>query len=147
MLMLWAPVQFAGYFISRPVGRLIDRVGERAVLLAYYGCMVVVFAGYALIDNVYVLCALFVLDGTFFILAMAQTTYVNRIAPKDEHTATLSAGIAFNHVASVAMPLVGGWLWMLGYQWTFAVGAVAAAASLPIVMRMPRRPAAPAAAA
>ena len=35
-----------------------------------------------------------------------MTTYVNRIAPRSEHTPTLSMGVAANHVAAVTMPLV-----------------------------------------
>ena len=71
---------------------------------------------------------------------MAQTTYVNRIAPPSEHTATLSMGVAMHHVAAASMPLFGGILWKFaGHEWTFLIGALAAAASIPVVMRLPRR--------
>jgi hypothetical protein len=43
-------------------------------------------------------------------------------------------GVASNHVAAVMMPLVGGILWVkLGYEWTFFVGAFAAAVSVVVV--------------
>jgi fucose permease len=83
---------------------------------------------------------LFVLDGGLFTLAMAMTTYVSRIAPSDEHTATLSLGVAINHIAAVAMPLAGGWLWAkAGYEWTFVLGAMALVVSLYAAMRLPGR--------
>ena len=139
MLLLWLAVQAIGYFTSPWVGRLIDRVGERRVLLAYFTSTTVLFVGYALIPIAGVLYVLFVVDSALFVLAMAMTTYVNRIAPPSEHTATLSMGVAMNHVAAVLMPLVGGLLWMhYGYTWTFLAGALASVLSLPAVWYVPR---------
>jgi hypothetical protein len=146
MLGMWIAVQAAGWFLSPLAGRLIDRAGERKVLTIYYTCLVFVFVGYAFLGNPYLLSALFVTDGVFFALAMALTTYVRRLAPPQEHTPTLSMGVAMNHVAAVSMPLVGGFLWKyLGHQWTFGIGAAAAALSLIPVSFLPGR--APAAAA
>lgn len=137
ILFMWLIVQAVGWTASPLVGRLIDRVGERRILIFYFSSLTLFFTGYAFIDNVYVLYALFTLDNSFFIFAMAMTTYVRKIAPPAEHTATLSAGVAANHVASVTMPLVGGYLWYkLGYQWPFFVGAAAAAASVLAAMRV-----------
>jgi predicted MFS family arabinose efflux permease len=138
MLLLWGIIQVIGYFASPWVGRLIDRVGERRVLVAYYASIILVFIGYAAIGNVYVLYALFVADSVLFMLAMALTTYVNRIAPPSDHTQTLSMGVAMNHVAAVSMPFVGGLLWKyLDYHWTFTVGALAAAMSAVAALRVP----------
>jgi predicted MFS family arabinose efflux permease len=140
MLMLWGGVQVIGYFTSPRVGKLIDRVGERRILTFYFSCLMLFFLGYALVENVYVLYGLFVVDSAFFVFAMALTTYVNRIAPPEEHTPTLSMGVAMNHVAAVSMPLVGGFAWKyLGYSWTFAFGAMAAAISVFVARRIPPR--------
>jgi predicted MFS family arabinose efflux permease len=131
MLILYIIVQVIAYFASPRVGRLIDRIGERRVLVIYYVGLIGVFAGYALVRSVYVLYALFIADSVLWMLVMALTTYVNRIAPASEHTPTLSMGVAMNHVAAVTMPLVGGILWThVGYQWTFAVGALAVVLSI-----------------
>jgi len=139
MLALWMVAQGVGYFGSPYVGRLVDRIGERRVLIAYYASIVFVFVGYAFVPNVYLLYFLFVSDSALFMLAMATTTYVNRIAPASEHTPTLSMGVAMNHVAAVAMPLAGGFLWKyLGYQYAFGLGAVAAALSVVAATFVPR---------
>jgi MFS family permease len=148
LLLLWGTVQVVGYFASPPVGRLIDRVGERRILVFYYLCLSVFFVGYATIRHPWVLYALFVVDNAFFVFAMSLTTYVNRIAPKRELTLTLSMGVAMNHVAAVTMPLVGGLLWSyLGYQWAFLLGVAAAVLSVLAALRVPRhmphRPAPP----
>jgi MFS family permease len=139
MLILWIAIQAIGWVASPPVGRLIDRIGERRTLVFYFACLTLFFIGYAVIQNKFVLYAVYVVNGAFVVFSMALTTYVNRIAPPREHTPTLSMGVAMNHVAAVLMPLVGGLLWKFaGYQWTFFVGAAAAALSVLGALRLPR---------
>jgi predicted MFS family arabinose efflux permease len=138
MLILGGITQVIGSVASPRVGKLIDRIGERRVLVFYYSTIILVFLGYAWIPNVWVLYSLFILDSVLFMSAMALTTYVNRIAPKNEHTQTLSMGIAMNHVAAVAMPALGGLVWKYtDYPWTFMVGAAAAVLSLVVTFRIP----------
>jgi predicted MFS family arabinose efflux permease len=139
ILILAAVIQGIGYFTSSRVGKLIDRVGERRVLIFYYAFVTVMFLGYAFLRGKYILYAVYVLDNATFVFNTGLTTYVNKIAPPSEHRPTLSMGVAANHVASVSMPFLGGILWTtLGYQWAFLVGIPAAAASIAIVSRMPR---------
>jgi predicted MFS family arabinose efflux permease len=143
MIVLWAAIQCVGYFLSPRVGKLIDKVGERWVLTLYYVLVTFFFIGYAFIKNIYPLYGIFVADSATFAFANALTTYVNRIAPPNEHTPTLSMGVAMNHIASVSMPFIGGILWnRLGYQWAFLIGLPAAAVSIAIVRRLPGKGAA-----
>jgi MFS family permease len=140
MIVLWAAVQGIGFVLSPRVGRLIDRVGEKRILTLYYALVTVFFVGYAFLKVRYVLFGVFVADGATFAFNTGLTTYVNKIAPKSDHTPTLSMGVAMNHVASVTMPFLGGILWnTLGYQWAFLIGLPAAAASIAIVQRLPGR--------
>jgi MFS family permease len=139
MLTLWVISQTAMWLAAPLAGRLVDRLGERFVLTVYYVALIGLFAGYAFIDDVTVLEVLFVTDNVLFSLALALTTYVRRLAPPEEHTPTLSMGVAMNHVAAVAMPLVGGLIWTgVGYQWTFGLGILAAVLSILAVSRLPR---------
>jgi MFS family permease len=139
MIALWAAIQAIGYVASPRVGRLIDRVGERRVLFIYYAMVTTMVLCYAFVRAKYVLYAVFVVDSATFALAMAITSYVGRLAPRAERTQTLSMGVAANHVASVAMPFIGGILWsVLGYRWAFLLGIPAAAASVAVVYRLPR---------
>ena len=140
ILLLMIAVQVIGYVASPRVGRLIDRVGERPVLMFYYSCLTVFFVGYALIRNAGMLYGIFILDNAFFVFGMSLTTYVSRIARPGELTPTLSMGVAMNHVAAVTMPFVGGLLWKhVGYQWTFLIGAAAAVVSIGVTTLVPRR--------
>jgi predicted MFS family arabinose efflux permease len=137
MLPLWMAVQAAGYYASPPVGRLIDRVGERKVLLFYYASLMAFFVAYAFVGSLYVLCAVFIIDNAFFVFGMSLTTYVGRLAPKSELTPTLSMGVAMNHVAAVCMPFVGALTWGFDYRWVFLTGVVAAALSIIASLRVP----------
>ena len=138
MLLLFLAANTLGWFVAPLVGRCIDRFGERKLLLFYYMTMVAVFASYATVRQPRILYVLFVLDSVLFACTMALTTYVGRLTPPAERTATLSAGVAANHVASVMMPLVGGMLWQsFGYQWAFYAGAVMATLTLIPVMFIP----------
>ena len=133
-------MQAIGYFAAPPVGRLIDRVGERKILVFYFACLTVFFLGYATIGNRYVLYGLFVVDSAFFVFAMALTTYVDRLVPPNERTPTLSMGVAMNHAAAVIMPLIGGAVWKLfGYQWIFVIGALVALVSIGPAACVPKR--------
>jgi MFS family permease len=143
ILVLAGVVQVVGYFASPRVGKLIDRVGERRILTFYYICLAALFVGYATIRTRAVLYGIFVVDSSFFVLAMALSTYVGRIAPPAERTATLSMGVACGHVAAVLMPLVSGILWVkLGYQWAFVIGVLATLLSIPVVQLLPAKRAA-----
>jgi predicted MFS family arabinose efflux permease len=138
MILLWASIQAVGWLVSPRVGRLVDRVGEKKVLTFYYTSMILVFVGYAFVPLKSLLYAIFILDGSFFVFAVALTTYVSRIAPASERTPTLSMGVAMNHIAAVAMPFLGGVLWNnLGFRWAFLIGIPAAVASISVVLRLP----------
>jgi predicted MFS family arabinose efflux permease len=139
ILVLAAVIQGIGYFTSPRVGKLIDRIGERKVLVFYYSFVTAMFLGYAFLRGKYILYAVYILDNATFVFNTGLTTYVNKIAPQKEHRPTLSMGVAANHVASVTMPFLGGILWAtLGYRWAFLIGIPAAAASIIIVLGMPR---------
>jgi len=141
MLMLWMAIQAIGYVSGPRVGRLIDRIGERPVLMFYYATLTCFFVGYGSIENPYVLYGLFVLDSAMFVFAMAQTMYANRLVTPGERTPTLSMGVAFNHIAAVSMPLVGGLIWnWVGSRWVFYLGASAAALSILPTLLIPPRP-------
>ena len=76
------------------------------------------------------------------VMSMGLNIYVHEIAPAEELTPTLSAGVSINHVTSVAMPLVAGLLMpIIKYNGLFIMTGGLIAMSLPfaLAMRM-RRP-------
>jgi predicted MFS family arabinose efflux permease len=126
------------------VGRLIDRHGERPMLALNYACLSVLFAGYALVHNLPVLGVLYCVDNALFAFGLGISSYLGRMAPRQDVTPTLAMGSTFNHVAAVGVPLVGGLLWnTAGYQVTFLAGAATCLLSVLIALAIRAAPTAP----
>ena len=120
------------------VGRLIDRIGERKILLVSYASLILVFIGYAQIRHAHVLYILYCLDNLFYLSTTCLTTYLQKIAEPQDVMPSLSMGVTLNHTAAVLVPLIGGFLWAsLGYPVTFLGGAVVVAISLSLAARVP----------
>ncbi|MCE5198978.1 MAG: MFS transporter [Armatimonadota bacterium] len=119
------------------VGRLIDRIGERKILMSSYSALILVFIGYAKIPNAHILYVLYCLDNFFYLSTTCLTTYLQKIAEPEDLTPALSTGVTANHVMAVVVPLIGGQLWAsLGYQVTFLGGAVVVVVSLFLASRL-----------
>jgi predicted MFS family arabinose efflux permease len=130
-------------FVALPqLGRLVGIFGERRMLALNFLCLIGIFVGYATIDSVIVLIALFVLDNVFFGFSLAINSYFQKIAliPQDI-TPNMSLGQSINHVAAVTIPLIGGWMWeTFDPAMPFLGGAAVAVISLTLTywIREPR---------
>lgn len=116
-------------FTNPFIGTLIDRFGERKVLLVDSFLLLVVCVGYGgahLLGpwGVWFAFACFVLDEVMFGFGMARTIYLSKIAEKPEHvTASLSLGVSLDHAVSMTLPTLGGLLWnRYGHPWVFVAG-------------------------
>lgn len=99
---------------TRPlIGRIIDKVGEQRALSLNYAVVALVFLGYALIRQPYVLYALFVIDNVLTGFDIAVSTHAGRIIPKEKLSASLATGTTINHIFGVSVPVAGGVLWEL----------------------------------
>lgn len=132
--------QLICWALAPVVGRLVDRLGERRILSIYYPTVLLIFLAYANVPYRPFLYGLYVLDNVTFLLGIALPSYLNRIADAQDRRATLAMGLTMNHIASVAMPLLGGILWyFLGYRVPFYCGALVAGAGVLMVRRLPSR--------
>jgi predicted MFS family arabinose efflux permease len=122
----------AGVLFRPLVGRLIDRLGERLVLMAsgivlFFVCLAYGYAEFlgpgavALV----VVCAAYVLDQMLFTVETARSTYLSKIAEKKSDVgATLSAGVSINHAVSIPIAMLGGRIWdAFSYHVLFAGAA------------------------
>ncbi len=128
------------WLFAEKIGSLIGRIGERAALTIEYTGLIVVFVAYAFVTNPYLGAALYVIDHMFFALAIAISTYFQKIAnPKDIAS---SAGVSFtiNHIAAVIIPAALGFVWVISHSAVFLVGAAFAVCSLILSQNIPRRP-------
>ena len=136
LLLASAAVNFA---FARRLGRYLDIIGERWVLSASYVLLALCFVGYATANSPYLLGLFLIGINLLVTLSIGLSTYVNRIAPREELTPTLSAGVSINHITSVTMSLVAGTLLtIVGYQalcWG-AVGIIMLSVPFALAMRV-----------
>ena len=119
------------------VGKLIDKVGEKPVLLTCYALLIPVFIGYATIKTPLMLYCLYFSDNLLYLGSIGLTTYLHKIAESADVMPSLTMGVSVNHAAAVIVPIIGGQLWSrLGYPVTFFGGAVVVAVSVLTVLRM-----------
>ena len=130
----------ANILFAERIGRLIGRWGERRALTFEYIGLILVFAGYAFVDNAALAVGLYILDHLFFALAIAIETYFQKIADPADFAG--SAGVAFtiNHVAAVGLPVVLGLLWLVSPAAVFLCGSAMALASLGLARLVPEAP-------
>lgn len=127
--------------IAAPLmGRMIARFGERATIILENVMLVIVFVGYAFTGSGLVAGALFVLDGVFYTLTIAQRTYFQKIADPADIAPTASVAFTINHIAAVAMPVTFGVIWMSDPSRVFLIGAGIALVSLSLAFLVPRHP-------
>jgi len=130
---LYAICAVFGMLFSPLIGKIIDVVGYKVVMVADTLILIIVcilygFAHWLFPMNIafIVVCCNFVLDSIISIASMASNVYVQRIASNQEEvTATLSTGISVNHVISIFIALMGGWIWKVtGIEVLFSLSAI-----------------------
>ena len=131
--LLFAISAVAGFLASPLVGKIIDKVGYKAVMVADTLILVVVCFFYGFAHRLFpmqiafiVCCVNYVLDSVISLASMASNVYVQELSDSpDEMKATISTGVSINHVISVLIALFGGWIWnALGMELLFIISAV-----------------------
>lgn len=117
------------------IGYLVDRFGERKTVSLSYVFLALCCIGFAAIHDVWILAVLLIAIKLAVMLGMGLSTYVHKIAPAEELTPTLSAGISINHVTSVTMPIIAGALLpLVGYEGVFLGTAGLILLSIPFAL-------------
>ena len=133
MSILYAICAGFGMACSPLIGKIIDKVGYKIVMVVDTLILIVVCIMYGFAHRIFpagvaffVVCVNFVLDSIISIASMASNIYVQRIAANQEEiTATLSTGISVNHIISIFIALMGGWIWKVtGIEVLFSLSAL-----------------------
>jgi predicted MFS family arabinose efflux permease len=130
----------SGVIFRQYFGIATDRFGERTVLLVDSVIFLGICIGFAFSEQLWLLYFLYILDSLMFATRIARTTYLGKIAVEKRDIApTVSLGISIDHVVSMTMPILCGYLWVkMGFQWVFGVAGVVALINGAAVMRMPK---------
>lgn len=131
--LLFAVSAIACFFAAPLVGRIIDKVGYKTVMVADTLILMIVcfFYGFAhhlfSMEVAFIVCCInYVLDSMISLASMAANVYVQDLSDSpDETKATISTGVSINHVITIFIALFGGWIWQsLGIETLFIVSAV-----------------------
>jgi predicted MFS family arabinose efflux permease len=126
-------------YMNPKIGAWIDQWGERKALMVGYGGLTLVFAGFAFTTEAWQAIAVFFTYSTMYAFNMATPSYLHKIARPGELSPSLAMGVTAEHLAGVAIPVVGGLLWVTyGYTFAFLIGAFVATVCLVTVTRLPR---------
>lgn len=131
--LLFAVSAIACFFTSPIVGRIIDKLGYKVVMVADTLILVIVCFFYGFAHHIFpkdvafiVCCVNYILDAIISQASMASNVYVQDLSDSaDETKATISTGVSINHVITIFIALFGGWVWQtLGIELLFIVSAV-----------------------
>ncbi|MBR5287160.1 MAG: MFS transporter [Clostridia bacterium] len=131
--LLFAVSAIACFFASPVVGRIIDKLGYKVVMVADTLILVIVCFFYGFAHHLFpkdvafiVCCVNYVLDAVISLASMAANVYVKDLADNAEEVkATISTGVSINHVITIFIALFGGWIWeTVGIETLFILSAV-----------------------
>lgn len=130
---LFAISAIACFFASPLIGKIIDKLGYKIVMVSDTLILVVVCFFYGFAHHLFprnvafiVCCVNYVLDAVISLASMASNLYVQDLSDNaDEVKATISTGVSINHVITIFIALFGGWIWhALGIELLFITSAV-----------------------
>lgn len=131
---LFAFIGFLGIvFQAGLIGRLVDRFGEGALVVAGFGALVIGYAGLGVADSLALLIVVSVIaafgNG---VLRPALTSLITHQAGPHEQGVVLGLTQALTSVASIVAPLVAGLLIQFGMltMWAWVAGGLAAVGTL-----------------
>lgn len=134
--------------VAPMIGGLIGKLGERLTIQIENIALICVFFGYALASQgvfgswgAFIVGKLFVIDGIFVTLIIAQKTYFQKIADPADIAPTAAVAFSINHIAAVALPVTFGVLWTrIDPSVVFYIGMGIASISLILAFLVPRHP-------
>jgi len=131
--LLFAISAVSCFFFAPLVGKLIDRIGYKPVMIGDTLILVIVCFFYGFAHHIFpmhtafiVCCVNYVLDSVISLASMASNVYVQDISDSpEEMRSTISTGISVNHLITILIALLGGWIWKtLGVETLFILSAV-----------------------
>ncbi len=129
------------WLFAEKIGVIIRNIGERAALTIEYVGLIIVFTGYAFVENAYLAAGLYIVDHMFFALYIAMTTYFQKIADPADLAASAGVSFTINHIAAVVVPAALGLVWVVSDSAVFLIGTSFAVCSLVLAQNVPAEPA------
>ncbi len=128
------------WVFAERIGELIGRFGERRALTFEYIGLIIVFIAYGLVQNATFAAFLYILDHMFFAMAIAISTYFQKIADPSDMASSAGVSFTINHIAAVVIPAALGVVWIWSHTLVFFIGALFALLSLISAQFIPKDP-------
>jgi MFS family permease len=133
MALLFAFTAGLSIIFSPIIGKLIDRIGYKKVMVADTLILIIVCFFYGFAHRIFshqtayfVVCANYVLDSILSLCSMASLLYCKDLsANQEELSKTITTGISVNHLISIIIALLGGLIWQTaGIEVLFLISAI-----------------------
>ena len=128
------------FYAAPRIGKLISKIGERNALSIEYSALILIFSGYAMVNDANTAAALYIIDHLFFAMAIAIKTYFQKIADPADIASTSGVSFTINHIAAVIIPASFGLIWLVDPSLVFWLGAGIAFSSLLFSRLIPKVP-------
>lgn len=121
------------FFFAPLVGKIIDKLGYKLVMVSDTIILVVVCFFYGFAHHIFpmhiafvICCINYILDAIISLASMASNVYVQDISDSPEEVrATINTGISVNHLISIIIALFGGLIWQkTGIETLFTLSAI-----------------------
>ncbi|MGL4981697.1 MAG: MFS transporter [Treponemataceae bacterium] len=120
-------------FFSPLLGKIIDKVGYKIIMVADTLVLIIVCLLYGFAHKLfpltiafYIVCINYILDTVISVASMATNMYAKDLSSSQEEFATtITTGISVNHLISILIALLGGLIWQkLGIELLFTLSAI-----------------------
>ena len=125
------------WFLNPYIGKAINAFGERPLLTGKYIIVSLCCVGYVFCHSAWQAALLYIIDQLMFCFTISIRTFFQKIAAPEDIAPSMALGVTINHIAAVAVPLIGGMLWMVDYRIPFVMGVALSIGSLVMVRFMP----------
>jgi len=123
---------------SQWIGRMVDLRGERTMLGAVNIGYIVALGGYALVHNIVIAAACYVIYSIIMPLSsIGSATYLRKVAVDKEIAPSLAMGLSLQHAAAIIVPVATGIILnYVGFQVPFMIACVFAVFTIFVTRRL-----------
>ncbi|MGL4987239.1 MAG: MFS transporter, partial [Treponemataceae bacterium] len=120
-------------FFSPLLGKIIDKIGYKIIMVAdtlvlIFVCIMYGFAHriFPLSIAFYVVCLNYILDSVISVASLATNMYAKDLSTsQEEFSSTITTGVSVNHLVSILIALLGGLIWQkVGIELLFTLSAI-----------------------
>jgi predicted MFS family arabinose efflux permease len=135
--LLFLTSHFVSIFFAPKIGQLINKYGEKKILIIENFSLIIIFILYAFVESKNQAAFLYIIDNVVFSFSFALKSYFKKIANEADITSTVSVSFTINHITAVFLPFVLGIIWVYSISYVFYLASSFALLSLLFSFQIP----------